>query len=264
MTKDRLAQVDLTKRMESKSKYNKKLEKYQRRLLALQQILQKEKIAVIMAMEGWDAAGKGGAIKRITEHLDPRGFQVNPIGAPASHEKRYHYLQRFWRKIPQYGQITIFDRSWYGRVLVERVEGFATKEEWTRAYDEINDFEKRLTDDHYIVAKFFYHISKDEQLARFKDREKNPLKRWKITDEDWRNREKWDEYVEAIEEMFEKTDKPNARWNIIASNDKLYARVKTSKVIISLIEDYFVAHGIELPSYYHEMKENMQEESERV
>ena len=155
-------------------------------------------------MEGWDAAGKGGAIKRVTEHLDPRGFQVNPIGAPAPHEKRYHYLQRFWRKLPQYGQITIFDRSWYGRVLVERVEGFATKEEWTRAYDEINDFEKLLTDDHYIIGKFFYHISKDEQLKRFKDRENNPLKRWKITDEDWRNREKWDEYVEAMEEMFEK------------------------------------------------------------
>ncbi|PEF23194.1 UDP-galactose-lipid carrier transferase [Bacillus pseudomycoides] len=259
MTKDRLAQVDLTKRMESKSKYNKKLEKYQKRLLALQQILQKEKIAVIIAMEGWDAAGKGGAIKRITEHLDPRGFQVNPIGAPAPHEKRYHYLQRFWRKIPQYGQITIFDRSWYGRVLVERVEAFATKEEWNRAYDEINDFEKLLTDDHYIVAKFFYHISKDEQLVRFKDREKNPLKRWKIADEDWRNREKWDEYARAMEEMFEKTDKPNARWNIIASNDKLYARVKTLKVIISLIEDYFLQHRIELPSYYYEMKEEKEE-----
>lgn len=147
MKKDRLAKIDLTKRMESKKIYNKKLEKYQMRLLALQQILRKEKIAVIMAMEGWDAAGKGGAIKRITEHLDPRGLQVNPIGAPAPHEKRYHYMQRFWRKIPQYGQITIFDRSWYGRVLVERVEGFATKEEWTRAYDEINDFEKLLTDD---------------------------------------------------------------------------------------------------------------------
>ena len=127
----------------------------------------------MLVMEGWDAAGKGGAIKRVTEHLDPRGFQVNPIGAPAPHEKRYHYLQRFWRKLPQYGQITIFDRSWYGRVLVERVEGFATKEEWMRAYDEINDFEKLLTDDHYIIGKFFYHISKDEQLKRFKDREQS-------------------------------------------------------------------------------------------
>ncbi|HFK1425320.1 MULTISPECIES: polyphosphate kinase 2 family protein [Bacillus cereus group] len=257
-----LAKVNVTKRIESKSKYNKKLEKYQRRLLALQQIVKEEKIAVMLVMEGWDAAGKGGAIKRVTEHLDPRGFQVNPIGAPAPHEKRYHYLQRFWRKLPQYGQITIFDRSWYGRVLVERVEGFATKEEWTRAYDEINDFEKLLTDDHYIIGKFFYHISKDEQLKRFKDRENNPLKRWKITDEDWRNREKWDEYVEAMEDMFEKTNKSNAKWQIIASNDKLYARLKTLKVIISLIEDYFVEHGIELPSYYYEMKEGKTEDFE--
>ncbi|MFB6728592.1 polyphosphate kinase 2 family protein [Bacillus mobilis] len=254
-----LAKVDVTKRIESKSKYNKKLEKYQRRLLALQQIVKEEKIAVMLVMEGWDAAGKGGAIKRVTEHLDPRGFQVNPIGAPAPHEKRYHYLQRFWRKLPQYGQITIFDRSWYGRVLVERVEGFATKEEWSRAYDEINDFEKLLTDDHYIVGKFFYHISKDEQLKRFKDRENNPLKKWKITDEDWRNREKWDEYVEAMEDMFEKTNKPNAKWQIIASNDKLYARLKTLKVIISLIEDYLLEHNIELPSYYHEIKEGKTE-----
>lgn len=264
MAKDRLAKTDLTKKIESKQKYNKKLEKYQMRLLALQQMLRKEKIAVILAMEGWDAAGKGGAIKRITEHLDPRGLQVNPIGAPAPHEKRYHYMQRFWRKIPQYGQITIFDRSWYGRVLVERVEGFATKEEWTRAYDEINDFEKLLTDDHYIVSKFFYHISKDVQLERFKDREKNPLKQWKITDEDWRNREKWDEYALAMEDMFAKTDKPNARWNIIPSNDKMFARLKTLKIIISLIEDYFLEHDIELPSYYQEMKEEKQEEYEQM
>ncbi|WP_242145771.1 MULTISPECIES: polyphosphate kinase 2 family protein [unclassified Bacillus cereus group] len=264
MKKEWLANIDLTKKIDSKSKYNKKLEKYQRHLLALQQILKEEKVAVIMVMEGWDAAGKGGAIKRVTEHLDPRGFQVKPIAAPAPHEKRYHYLQRFWRKIPQYGQIAIFDRSWYGRVLVERVEGFATQEEWARAYDEINDFEKLLTDDHYIVGKFFYHISKDEQLKRFKERENNPLKRWKITDEDWRNREKWEEYVEATEEMFEKTNQPNAEWHIIASNNKLYARVKTLKVMISLIEDYFLEHGIELPSYYYEIKEEKQEEFEVV
>lgn len=157
-----------------------------------------------------------------------------------------------------------FDRSWYGRVLVERVEGVATQEEWARAYDEINGFEKLLTDDHYIIGKFFYHISKDEQLKRFKERENNPLKRWKITDEDRRNREKWDEYVEATEEMFEKTDQPNAKWHIIASNNKLYARVKTLKVMISLIEDYFLEHGIELPSYYYEIKAEKQEELEIV
>ncbi|WP_379968427.1 polyphosphate kinase 2 family protein [Ectobacillus sp. sgz5001026] len=264
MKKDRLAKTDLSKKIESKQKYNKKLEKYQMRLLALQQILRKEKIAVIIAMEGWDAAGKGGAIKRITEHLDPRGTQVIPIGAPAPHEQRYHYLQRFWRKIPQYGQITIFDRSWYGRVLVERVEGFATKEEWKRAYDEINEFEKLLTDDHYIVAKFFFHISQDVQLTRFKEREQNPLKQWKITEEDWRNRDKWEEYVEASEDMFEQTDKPNAMWNVIPSNDKMYARLKTLKTLIVLIEDYFSEHNIELPTYYQDMNDSKQEETEQV
>ena len=144
-------------------------------------------------------------------------------------------------------------------VLVERVEGFATKEEWTRAYDEINDFEKLLTDDHYIIGKFFYHISKDEQLKRFKDRENNPLKRWKITDEDWRNREKWDEYVEAMEEMFEKQIDQMRNGKLSRSNDKLFARLKTLKVIISLIEDYLLEHNIELPSYYYEIKEGKTE-----
>ena len=156
----------------------------------------------MLVMEGWDAAGKGGQL-RVTEHLDPRGFQVDPIGAPAPHENVTIICNVSGAKFHSTGK-SPFLIAHGTVVLVERVEGFATKEEWMRAYDEINDFEKLLTDDHYIIGKFFYHISKEEQLKRFKDREKNPLKRWKITDEDWRNREKWDEYVEAMEDMFEK------------------------------------------------------------
>lgn len=249
MGKSRLGQIDLTKKIEDKKEYEKNLEKYQWRLLRLQHKLREERIATIVVMEGWDAAGKGGAIKRVTEHLDPRGFKVWSIAAPEPHENRYHYLQRFWRKIPRYGEITIFDRSWYGRVLVERIEGFAKKEEWLRAYTEINHFEKLLTDDHYLIIKFWFHISKDEQLARFKARAENPFKRWKLTEEDWRNRDKWDLYVEAAEEMFEKTDKQNAPWHIIPSNNKRYTRLETLHIMIQQIENYLTLKNILLPDY---------------
>ncbi|RYM06671.1 UDP-galactose-lipid carrier transferase [Sporolactobacillus sp. THM7-7] len=249
LTVNRLERIDLTRSIESKKKYHKKLKKYQLRLLALQRVIFEEKIGVIFVFEGWDAAGKGGAIKRAAANLDPRGVRVSPIAAPAPHEKRYHYMQRFWRKIPQYGQIAIFDRSWYGRVLVERVEGFAEKDEWVRAYEEINDFEKLLTDDRYIVEKFWLHISKDEQYKRFKEREENPMKRWKITDEDWRNRAKWGEYAEAAEEMFGKTDKPNAPWHIIPANSKWFARVAVVKQMVQSIEKYLHKHEISLPPY---------------
>ncbi|GGL52294.1 polyphosphate kinase 2 family protein [Sporolactobacillus putidus] len=249
MAKGRLDQADLTQNIESRRKYNKKLEKYQLRLLALQHQLVENKIAVIFVFEGWDAAGKGSAIKRAVANLDPRRVRVTSIAAPAPHEKRYHYMQRFWRKIPQYGQIAIFDRSWYGRVLVERVEGFAEKKEWKRAYEEINDFEKLLTDDHYIIEKFWLHISKDEQYKRFKEREENPMKRWKITSEDWRNRAKWDEYAEAAEEMFEKTDRPNAPWHIIPANSKWFARIAVVKQMVKAIENYLIKRGIPIQSF---------------
>ncbi|MDD9150116.1 MULTISPECIES: polyphosphate kinase 2 family protein [unclassified Sporolactobacillus] len=249
MAKGRLDRVDLTQHIESRKKYNKKLEKYQLKLLALQHQLVENKIAAVFVFEGWDAAGKGGAIKRAVANLDPRRVRVTSIAAPAPHEKRYHYMQRFWRKIPQYGQIAIFDRSWYGRVLVERIEGFAEKKEWKRAYDELNDFEKLLTDDHYIIEKFWLHISKDEQYRRFKEREENPMKRWKITSEDWRNRAKWDEYVEAAEEMFEKTDRPNAPWHIIPANSKWFARIAVVKQMVKAIETYLIKRGIPVQSY---------------
>lgn len=233
----------------SKKDYERELEKYQRRLLALQQMMFQEKIALVIVFEGMDAAGKGGAIKRMNEKLDPRGVVVHPISAPAPHEKRYHYMQRFWRKIPQYGQIGIFDRSWYGRVLVERVEKFASKNEWQRAYDEINSFEQSLTDSRYIVAKFWLHISKDEQLRRFEDRQLNPIKRWKITDEDWRNRKKWDLYVDAAEEMFAKTSVPAAPWYIIEANDKKYARIEILKQLVHHVEKQLKKWGEPLPEY---------------
>lgn len=229
--------------------YEKNLKKYQWRLLRLQHAFHQEKVAAIFVMEGVDAAGKGGAIKRITQHLDPRGFQVMAIAAPEPHEKRYHYLQRFWRKIPQYGQITIFDRSWYGRVLVERIEGFAEEQEWKRAYDEINDFEKLLSVDGYLIVKFYFYITEEEQLERFKARQDNPFKRWKLTNEDWRNRGKWNEYVTAAEEMFVKTDKKYAPWQIIACNDKKYSRIETLKTIVKKMEEHLISRGIALPNY---------------
>ncbi|WP_428908711.1 polyphosphate kinase 2 family protein [Niallia sp. Krafla_26] len=249
MSKKRLEEVDLSKKESDMNEYETKLRILQWHLLHLQNILRENKMATIIVMEGWDAAGKGGVIKRITEYLDPRGFQVWAISDPEPHEKRYHYLQRFWRKIPQYGQITIFDRSWYGRVLVERIEGFAKENEWSRAYDEINQFEKLLTKDHYIMVKFWLHINKKEQLKRFKKRVKHPLKRWKLTDEDWRNREKWEQYEEAAEEMFAKTDLNHAPWHIIPSNNKKYARLKTITIMIESIEHELEKRRISVPSY---------------
>nr|WP_295971622.1 UDP-galactose-lipid carrier transferase [uncultured Bacillus sp.] len=248
MEKGRIERVFTNKNIEKKE-YERKLKEYQWKLLRLQHVFHQEKIATVIVMEGVDAAGKGGAIKRITEHLDPRGFRVMAIAAPEPHEKRYHYLQRFWRKIPQYGQITIFDRSWYGRVLVERIEGFAQEEEWKRAYQEINDFEKLLSVDGYLVIKFYLHISMEEQLARFKARAENPFKRWKLTSEDWRNREKWNDYVTAAEEMFAKTDKKNAPWHVIACNDKRFVRIETLKTIVKGMENYLESKNIELPDY---------------
>lgn len=245
----RLEKLKQDKEITDKKVYKGELEKYQRRLLALQQMLFQEKIGLIVVFEGMDAAGKGGAIKRMNEQLDPRGVLVHPISAPAPHELRYHYMQRFWRKLPQHGQIAIFDRSWYGRVLVERVEGYASEPEWKRAYDEINAFEKSLTDERYIMVKFWVQISKDEQLKRFEERQLDPVKRWKITDEDWRNRKKWAMYVEAAEEMLLKTDDPHAPWHVIEGNDKKYARVDILKKAVAHIETILGQMGQPLPEY---------------
>ena len=220
----KLSKIDLNQSLDKKV-YKKKLEALQFEMLNVQQFLFKEKIGLILAFEGMDAAGKGGAIKRLTEHIDPRGYVVHPISAPQPHELRYNYMHRFWRKLPQHGQMAIFDRSWYGRVLVERIEGFATEDEWKRAYAEIKNFEKLLTDEDYIILKFWIHVDKDEQLKRFEERAADPYKSWKLTEEDWRNRDKYDLYEEAANEMFSKTDSEQAPWVLVPGNDKLYARI---------------------------------------
>ncbi len=189
------------------------------------------KIANVVVFEGWDAAGKGGAIRRVTQAIDPRLYRVVSIAAPTAEEKAHHYLWRFWRHLPRAGMTTFYDRSWYGRVLVERVEGFAREDEWRRAYEEINDFEAQLTASRVVVTKFWIHISKDEQLRRFKEREKVTFKQYKITDEDWRNREKWEAYERAVNDMVARTSTKSAPWSIIAGNDKRFARVEVLKIL---------------------------------
>lgn len=202
----------------------------QLRELGWQVYLQKRPVVVVF--EGWDAAGKGGAIRRITEKLDPRGYTVWPISAPEGEDKTRHYLYRFWRRLPPRGQIAIFDRSWYGRVLVERVEGFCTENEWRRAYKEINSFERQLKDFGAILVKFWIHISRDEQLRRFRERQKSGYKAWKLTAEDWRNRAKWPAYEQAVEDMVLKTSTLTAPWNLIEGNDKYFARVKILSTLV--------------------------------
>jgi len=191
---------------------------------------------LVVVFEGWDASGKGGAIKRLVAPLDPRHVRVSQFAAPTADEKRHHFLGRFWPALPGWGGMTVFDRSWYGRVLVERVEGLAEEDEWRRGYEEINGFEKSLADEGSIIVKFWMHVSSDEQLKRFEARAEDPLKSWKLTDEDWRNREKLPQYAEAVEEMLERTDRPCARWRVIPAESKRFARVEVMRLVIEEIE----------------------------
>jgi polyphosphate kinase 2 (PPK2 family) len=203
---------------------------------------------VCAAFEGWDASGKGGAIKRLVGPMDPRHVRVVQFAAPTHDEKRHHFLWRFWPSLPGWGGMAVFDRTWYGRVLVERVEGFASEDEWTRAYDEINNFERGLADEGMVLIKFWLHISSEEQLKRFKKREKDPLKSWKLTDEDWRNREKRDAYEDAVEEMIARTSvEPHAPWHLIPGDSKRYARVAVIDTVIEEIEAGMRRHGLEPP-----------------
>ncbi len=230
-----LEKVDLTLRL-SQKEYEGHLDRLQNELHLLGYQVYKQKRPVVALFEGWDAAGKGGAIKRVTEQLDPRGYVVWPIAAPQGDDKVRHYLYRFWRRLPEAGQIAIFDRSWYGRVLVERVEGFCAEEAWRRAYSEINQFERQISDFGGIIFKFWLHISKVEQLRRFKEREHTNYKAWKLTDEDWRNRGKWEDYEQAVEDMLLKTSTYEAPWTIVEANDKLHARIKVLKTLVAKLK----------------------------
>ena len=230
-----LASVDLTRTL-SDDDYDKRIERAQERLGRLSREANDRKLSSVVVFEGWDAAGKGGAIRRVTAAMDARHYQVIPIAAPTDEERAHHYLWRFWRHIPRSGLVTIFDRSWYGRVLVERVEGFAREDEWRRAYLEINDFEQQLVDHGVVLTKFWIHIGGEEQLARFKEREGTAYKRHKITEEDWRNREKWDAYVAAVDDMVARTSGAQAPWVIVAGNDKRFARVQVVEALVKRLQ----------------------------
>ena len=220
----------------SDEEYKIQLKLLQEKLHELHYKLYRKKIPVIIAYEGWDAAGKGGNIKRIAGALDPRGYVVHPIASPEPHEKARHYLWRFWKRLPKTGHIAIFDRTWYGRVMVERLEGFCSENDWQRAYNEMNEFEKELSDWGAVVIKFWVQIDNQTQLERFTDRQNTPEKQWKITDEDWRNREKWDLYEDAVNEMLQKTSTTYAPWYVLESVDKKYARIKALKIVIEALE----------------------------
>lgn len=204
----------------------------QEKMFRVQQGIWHQKSRGIILFEGFDAAGKGGAIRKLTELLDPRGVRVHPIGPPEAHEQGKHWLYRFWKALPAPGTIAVFDRSWYGRVLVERVDGFAPKEAWQRAFREINEFERMLKDDGILMAKVFLAVSKDEQLKRFEDRLKDPYKRWKISDSDIHARKKWNQYVKAVDDMFEQTDLSSSRWHIVPADDKDHARAEALKSVL--------------------------------
>jgi polyphosphate kinase 2 (PPK2 family) len=229
-----LETLDLTRKLD-REEYIRQLARRQIQLRELGFQVYQQKRPVVIVFEGWDAAGKGGVIKRITEKLDPRGFVVYPISAPHGEDKSKHYLYRFWRRLPERGSIAIFDRSWYGRVLVERVEGFAKDNEWKRAFKEINAFERQLHDFDTVVAKFWLHISREEQLNRFEERQRIGYKAWKLTDEDWRNREKWGAYEDAAEEMLVKTSTTLAPWTLVEANDKYWARVKVLSQMVEVL-----------------------------
>lgn len=227
---------ELEHRQISMESYKKKLKDAQLELLHWQRKLVETKSSVVMVVEGPDAAGKGGAIKRVVEKLDPRLLRVHSIVKPTREEYQQHYLWRFWTKLPPHGNLVIFDRSWYGRVLVERVEGFCSEAEWKRAYREINEFERQLLDDGVLLLKFFLFIDKDEQLKRFKAREADPYKHWKISDEDWRNRRHWKENVAAAEDMLRRTSTDRAPWQVLGANYKWHTRVKMVRSVVDALE----------------------------
>lgn len=230
-----LNQVDLSKTL-AEEEYQEKLKKLQERIRELEYIIHGKRLPVLIVFEGWDAAGKGGAIRRLTQNMDPRGYSVVPVGAPTDEEKAHHYLWRFWKRMPKAGHIALFDRSWYGRVLVERVECYCRETDWRRAFREINEMEGQWAGFGAVLVKLWMHIDKDEQRRRFEERVASPGKQWKITGEDWRNREKWELYETAVDEMFFRTSTTYAPWTIVEANSKEYARIKVLQTVIAAIE----------------------------
>jgi AMP-polyphosphate phosphotransferase len=249
----RLDKVDLSLSM-SRADSERRLELLQRRLLHLRLtnagLLDQPRLGpgLCVVFEGWDASGKGGAIKRVVAHLDPRHVTVAQFGVPSDPERQHHFLWRFWPPLPAAGAMTVFDRSWYGRVLVERVEGLASAPDWHRAYDEIVEFERALVDEGTVVVKFWLHISEREQLRRFEARAADPLRRWKLTDEDWRNRDRRGAYVEAVEEMLDRTDHRRAPWELVAAESKHFTRVRVLETVVARLEAGMVHTGIAPPS----------------
>ncbi|HEU4463374.1 MAG TPA: UDP-galactose-lipid carrier transferase [Solirubrobacterales bacterium] len=248
----RLDEVDLTLRLSSEEEgagLKREGERLAQLRLTLGGLIGEHQLGppLVLVYEGWDASGKGGAIKRLVAPLDPRHVRVTQFAAPTEDEKRHHFLGRFWPALPGWGGMTVFDRSWYGRVLVERVEGFAAEEEWRRAYDEIEGFEAGLAEEGAIIVKFWLHISSEEQLKRFEARQSDPLKEWKLTDEDWRNREKRPQYEAAVEEMLERTDRPHAPWRVVSAESKRFARVEVMRLANEEIEAGMRRWGQEPP-----------------
>ncbi|TGM62571.1 UDP-galactose-lipid carrier transferase [Leptospira meyeri] len=231
-----LQQLDM-KQVLSPDEYQVKMKILKTKIRELTFLSKAKDRPILFVFEGWDAAGKGGSIRRLTQEIDPRLFEVHNISAPNADEIQHHYLWRFWNRIPQKGHVGIFDRSYYGRVLVERVEGFATESEWSRAYEEILLFEEQLVSFGTIVIKFWLHIDPEEQLLRFETRKNDPLKRWKLTDEDWRNRDKWPLYEEAANQMFQKTDAPKSPWFLVPANDKYFARTTILETTVARLQE---------------------------
>jgi polyphosphate kinase 2 (PPK2 family) len=231
-----LKSTDLSVKTKDKDAVDDEIEELQEKLFELQVRYWMERRRAVFAFEGWDAAGQGGSIKRMTALMDPRGYKVWPIAAPGEEERAHHYLWRFATKMPSRGTIAVFDRSWYGRVLVERIEGFCSVKEWQRAYDEINAFERMHTDDGVTMVKFFLHIDEKTQLERFKEREKDPIKHFKIGPDDWRNRKKWGDYMDAYQDAFDRTHRPDAPWVIVAANDKRQARLQILRRAVEALD----------------------------
>jgi len=240
-----LEKVDLTKQL-GKQEYKERFPQLRQRLYDVQKTCWDAKIPTVILFEGWDAAGKGTSINLLTRRLDPRGFKVYPIREARTYERARPWLWRFWLKLPNYGEMAIFDRTWYGRVLVERVEGFTPEKEWRRAYRDIVEFERQITDDGYVIIKFWLHISKKEQKRRFKKIAKDPLDWWRVTPEDWDHHKKYDEYLLAVEEMLERTETEYAPWTIVEATDRRCARVKIFETIINAMEETLRERGIEV------------------